>query len=200
MNKRTMGKKTILGVNIAIVLLILGCQVFNSSTAVPTPEPIPLSDVDLSWAAIQVDELPSDLDLNPSANVSNVEDMKVYRDYDLVYTNLVKAQYTGFSTEDRHLFYGNGIFVYSDTSDAIQAFEQISGGWRDKPKTVPNLGDYALALNMEADMLPKITILWRYQEALAYLNIQSLDPPILPLNEVIQNAKIVQSRLEQRAP
>ena len=200
MNKRTLPKKTILAVNVAIAFLIIGCQVFSSSSATSTLELIPLSGVDLSWAAIQLDELPSDLDLIPSSNISNVDDMKVYRDYDLVYTNLVKAQYTGFSTEDRRLFYGNGIFVYADTSATIQAFEQISGGWTAEPKTVRNLGDYALVLNMESDMLPAITIMWRYQEALVYLNIQSRDYPILSLNEVIQNARNVQPRLEQRTP
>jgi len=201
MNKRTLPKKTILAINVVIVLLILGCQVFSSSSATSTQEPIPLSDVDLSWAAIRLDELPAKLDLIPSENLSKPEDMQdIYPDYEMVHTNVVKAQYTSFSTEDRRLFYSNGIFVYADTSDAIQAFEQISGGWTVEPETVSNLGNDALALNMESDLLPKITILWHYQEVLVYLTILSRDPLELSINQVIANARNVQSRLEQRTP
>jgi len=193
--------KATLAVNGVITLLILGCQIFGGSGAAPAPVPIPLSDVDLSWVALRLDELPSDLEMKPSESLSKPEDMKdLFPDYEMVNTNIVSAQYSGFSTEDRHHFYSNGIFVYTDSSQAIQAFEQISAGWTEEPENVPNLGDYALILNMDSDILHKITVLWRYQEALVYLNILGLDPPAPPLKEVIQSARDIQSRLEQRTP
>lgn len=200
MNTGRVHKRTNLAIYVVIVMLVLGCQVSSGSSAVPTPS-IPLSDVDLSWAATRLDELPSELELKPSESLSKLDDMRdLFPDHEAVYTNVVSAQYTGFSTEDRHHFYSNGIFVYADTTDTIKAFEQISGGWTDQPETVSNLGDNALALYMESDKLHKITILWRYQEALVYLSILGRDSPAPPLKEVIQSAKNVQSRLEQRSP
>ena len=213
MNNKLLRKKRTVVAIIAIILLTLSCQAVSNLVATPTPyptntprptptsTPISLSQLDLIWVTIHLDELPPDLGLKPSENISGAVDMEeIFPDYEQVHIDVVNAQYTSFATEDFHRFYGNGIFVYANEAQTIRAYEQIVSGWSSEPQTIPDLGDYAVVRSSESETLSNQMILWRYREALAYLTISTIGEPLPPFTDAIQLAQSVQSRMEMGNP